>query len=141
MRSTGKPSTQNRRVDRTSPKTSALRGPYLTFTSWPGLVSHTNLSEWPPSRIALYSQFTHAFGANAPLASEPALRSAEGMSMGDQTEARLMACWRSLGVSASPGERLLKDAHPQSARLSPRRDATRHMAIAGSLSTWGRTCC
>ncbi len=139
IRSAAKPRAQKRRVDSTSPKTSALRGPYLTFTSWPGLVSHTNLGEWPLSCFSLYSQVTHSLGANAPFASGPALRSTEGMWVGDQTPARLMASRRSCGVSASPGERLLTWAHPPSARLSPRRTAAPRVAIKGSLWTRGGT--
>src|SRR6185369_15328295 len=104
-----------RRVDSTSPKTSALRGPYLTLTSWPGLVAHTNLGEWPLCSLSLYSHVTHSLDGNPPVGSGPALRSREGMSVGDQTPARRMASCRSSVVRACPGGRPWRWAHPPAA--------------------------
>ena len=110
-------------MDSTSPNTSALRGPYLTFTSWPGLVSHANLGEWPlSSSFSLYLQVTHWLGANAPLASGPALRSTEGMSVCDQTPARRMASCRSCGVERLPGRKALDVGTSAERQAQPEED-------------------
>ncbi len=66
-------------------------------------------------------------------ASGPALRSREGMSVGDQTLARPMASCRSCGVSASPGGRLLTWAHPQSAGPQEDRASTWRSRVPSGL--------
>jgi len=106
-----------RRVASTSPKTSALRRPYLTLISLPGLVSHVKLGPSGRSGLffSLYSQVTHSLGGEVPLHFRAGLQVHGGDVGGGQTLARRMALRRSCGVRASPGARGFSVAHPPSA--------------------------